>query len=456
MNASVNLTTNTAVNLDSISTVINKFAPETQPDSVHETSFNLGLWLSGLESFLRIRSHAFAETNQSKSASRDWSKEFSLTHLALLMCSDAALRLSETAQNTELTEMSDEEIDIVDKLNSPESFFNFSFEDIFALSVNLKNLVLLNETLLRAAPHRLNEWKSWSEILCSRLEQTEAAVKFIEKAERDGEKYLPPALVKLFQNASVAPAVEADFQVILPHFAKILRWLDVIGKMLENDEPLKLSLLIFARIYEQMQTAMSFLNNRLLRFENKEAALYNILDGALYAASIELRKVFNFELAGLAEMRQPVSIRAKVETAYALLNDCIQLILVQFAQFVEPDFEPTGLFPNFQTKLEQSLALRRDLWSIQQVVKKTEQNPDNVLLEKLNDKLDAFLKSSLRFLMYKDCETFERFTEEVMRTRSKKDLVPILHRFGAYLETLLGQVSMRTVLADHPFDYPKE
>lgn len=427
--------------------------PEMSLILIHETSFKLGLWLSGLESFLRIRSHAFAETNQSKSSVRDWSKEFSLTHLALLMCSDHALRLSEMAQNMELA---DEEINIVDKLNSPEKFFNFSFEDIFALSSNLKNLVLLNETLLRGAPHKLSEWTSWSEILLNRLDQTETAVKLIEKAETEGEKYLPAALTELFQNANITPAAEADFQVILPHFAKILRWLDVIGKMLKNDEPLKLSLLIFARIYEQMQTIMNFLNNRLLRFENKEDAFYNVLDGALYAASIELRKVFNFELTGLAEMRQPVSIRAKVETSHALLNDCIQLILVQFAQFVDSDFEPTGLFPNFQTKLEQSLALRRDLWSIQQAVQKTEQNPDNALIEKLNDKLDAFLKSSLRFLMYKDCETFERFTEEVMRTRSKKDLVPVLHRFGAYLETLLGQVSMRTVLADHPFDFPKE
>jgi len=32
--------------------------------------------------------------------------------------------------------------------------------------------------------------------------------------------------------------------------------------------------------------------------------------------------------------------------------------------------------------------------------------------------------------------------------------VPILHRFGAYLETLFGQVNMRTVLADHPFENP--
>jgi len=55
-------------------------------------------------------------------------------------------------------------------------------------------------------------------------------------------------------------------------------------------------------------------------------------------------------------------------------------------------------------------------------------------------------------LFYKDTETVERFIEEVLVTTDKKDLVPILHRFGAYIETLFGQVNMRTVLAKHPFN----
>jgi hypothetical protein len=33
------------------------------------------------------------------------------------------------------------------------------------------------------------------------------------------------------------------------------------------------------------------------------------------------------------------------------------------------------------------------------------------------------------------------------------ELTPVLHRFAAYFETLHGQINMRAVLADHPFDY---
>jgi ribosomal protein S18 len=96
------------------------------------------------------------------------------------------------------------------------------------------------------------------------------------------------------------------------------------------------------------------------------------------------------------------------------------------------------------------------LWNLQQAVQKSERDLKAHPLENLYQKLNDFRQASMRALFYKDLETIERFIEEVLRTQSKNDIVPILHRFGAYLETLFGQVNMRTVLANHPFDYPKE
>ena len=156
-------------------------------------------------------------------------------------------------------------------------------------------------------------------------------------------------------------AMEADLRLALPRFAKILKWLSVIERMLKNDEPLKTSLLIFSRIYEQIQEMMTYINNRLLRFPNEEDELFGSLDGAAYTASIELRKVYNYELAGLAEIRPTPAVYAKMETAFSLLNDSFQQTLVNFAQLIEPNIEPTKLFPNFQAKLKQSLILRHNV-----------------------------------------------------------------------------------------------
>ncbi len=57
-------------------------------------------------------------------------------------------------------------------------------------------------------------------------------------------------------------------------------------------------------------------------------------------------------------------------------------------------------------------------------------------------------------LMYKDWESFDIFVEELSRTRDVAEALPLMHRFGAYLDTLFGQVNMRAVLKDHPFDPP--
>ena len=89
---------------------------------------------------------------------------------------------------------------------------------------------------------------------------------------------------------------------------------------------------------------------------------------------------------------------------------------------------------------------------MQKIVTACEQNPEKSALESMHAELNEFLATSLHYLFYKDKETMERFIEEVLVTIDKKDLVPILHRFGAYLETLFGQVNMRTVLAKHPFE----
>jgi len=243
--------------------------------------------------------------------------------------------------------------------------------------------------------------------------------------------------------------------LVLPRFAKILKWLSVIETMLQTDEPLKPSLLIFSRVYEQIQELTGYINNRLLRFPNEDDELFGQLDGAAYTASLELRKVYNYELAGLSEMRSTPLIYAKIETAFSLLNDSFQLTLINFAHLIDPNIETHKIFPNLKTKLEKSLFLRQNLWSLLQSVKSAEQNPDKYPMKQLHAQLNDFLKDTIGFLFYKDRETVERFIEEVLVTRNKKDLVPILHRFGAYIETLFGQVNMRVVLAGHPFDYEK-
>ncbi len=411
--------------------------------SAEELQFELGLWLSGLESFLKTRNHSFGDENRVKSAARDWTKEFRLTHSTLLLCSKLNFQLGRILYAK----------DSFEKTRSGSGKLEITAKDVHELSVALKDSILLNESLLRAAPTRFGEWTSWCAFLGGRLNSNGSFEKLIAAAEYNGERYLPEILQKLFSVDSFAG--QPDLRLIVPRFARILKWLSVVGRMLRDDEPLKPTLLIFARIYEQTQELVAYINNRLLRFPNEESEFFNSLDGAAYTASIEIKKVYNQELNGLVGIRPSPSVYARIETAYALLNDSFQQTLVSFARLIDPQLDARAVFPDFQTKFEQSIVLRRDLWRILQIVKSAEQQTDVSSLPELRRQLGGFLETSVRFLFYKDQETVERFVEEILITTDKKDLVPILHRFGAYLETLFGQVNMRTMLANYPFDYGK-
>lgn len=406
-------------------------APET---NAAELRFELGLWLSGLESFLNIRNHSFAEEAKAKAATRDWTREFRLTHQTLLLCSRLAFQIEKTLDDEDAKSA---------RINRAE---------IFKLSQALKEAVLINEGLLRASTLRFADWTAWCGQLAGRFKALEIFRHVVEEAEKTGERFLPESFQRLLETKQLPAATRADLNLILPRFAKILKWLSVVEKMHAKDAPLKATLLIFARIYEQVQELIKFVDNRLLRFPNEDDALFAALDGTAYTASIELRKVYNHELAGVADLRPAPAVYARIETAYSLLNDSFQQTLVNFARLLDENVEPTAIFPNFQIKLRQSLALRQDLWTLGNTVRGCEKNTEKSAVENLHKELNEFLASSLNHLFYKDKETMERFIEEVLITTEKKDLVPILHRFGAYLETLFGQINMRTVLAKNPFN----
>jgi hypothetical protein len=93
------------------------------PPAADELASEIGLWLSGLESFLSVRSHSLAEENRAKAASRDWAKEFRLTHSTLLLCSRLTFQLGKTLRDRE---DSADEIDLDFEVESFAQSFEIS------------------------------------------------------------------------------------------------------------------------------------------------------------------------------------------------------------------------------------------------------------------------------------------------------------------------------------------
>jgi len=407
-----------------------------------EPLFEIGLWLCGLESFLCNWDRISRDATRYGDPDAAWTREFRLTHTALLKCAELNYELRTALI---LPRTGNEETGASTEID------NYTVADCDRLLLEIRELMILNRNLLGGHDLKFDAWRAWSQLLVERLRNSPASLKFAAGWGADSVSHLPGDLKKLLSRKGLSFSDRADLTEVLSRFALIMRSLGVIGSMLRNDEPLKPTVLIFAKVHEVSQSLISFINNRLTRFQDESAELFASLDGASYTASLELKKVYQQELTGIVGIRPAPSIHAKVETAYASLNDSFEQILAGFARLVDPQVVVTDLFPGIHLKLERSLSLRRHLWKALQAVKNAEADPRPAMVEAVRKELTIFMAEPIEYLFFKDRDTLERFAEEVIATSEPKDLVPILHRFGAYLETLFGLVNMRTVLGSHPF-----
>lgn len=412
----------------------------------NDLKFELGVWLSGIDSFLRNSDRLFSPKT-SADTKDDWTREFRLTRAALLSCSKLCIRLirSETESGSAL-----DSIDSTDAGDWPEE--RSERHELAEFYLLLRDAILLSEKFVEGGNAGLGDWNAWRSTLADRLNSSPIATSLAMRSEFAGPDFLPDNLRKMLRNGTLSFSDQCDLQTILPRFGTILKWLNVIGSMIRRNEPLKPSILIFAKINEQLRDLIDHINNRLSRSPESVGEFFDALDAASYTSSIEFKRMFDHELSGILSIRSAPMVHARVETAYSLLNESIQQILAGFARLIDPNSLPSDIFPEFRIKLEQSLVLRQDLWNVMKFVQAAEANPSASILTNLRKELDAFLTHAHAFLFFKDKDTVERFCEEVALISEKKDIVPILHRFGAYLETLFGQVKLRTVLVNHPFE----
>src|SRR4029079_10545690 len=122
---------------------------------------------------------------------------------------------------------------------------------------------------------------------------------------------------------------------------------------------------------------------------------------------------------------------------------------ITLAMVFDPELMGARLFNNSDMRYRQSLQLCHDLAALLQVVENCETSLEENKLEVLSSGIKKFRDESLECLMYSDWPQFESFCERInLAGIEKGSLASLLHQFRCYLETLLGQVRMRAVLAN--------
>lgn len=422
--------------------------------------FELEMWVKCFDRFFRVKNHPMSEQEARDIVRRDFAEELKIvrnvslrmSHLCTELMSEERAELGRFDRYIENYLKREYVVDgYLEKLMqqpTPEdslSLLTESLADLRAIVDDLARLPKVSFTTFTSIGKIINR-----EIKRCRYIDLLIAYKFKPQFDRIENARLA-AVIKGISSEQL----RQDMAKILLELFRLLRYLHFIAEDLDKDKPLKNSLLIFSLINSEVRMLLEFIENKVLKLRTLPPEIYSALDATAYALHMELRKIFGRELVGFVYLRQAPPIYAKVENSHGLLRDSFQQSVISLAQVFDADVQGTEVFPSFQTKLEQSLQIRLDIWKLLSYVRRFQEHGTKEGMAQLIERIALFRDASLKYLMYKDWDAYEMFLEEIIVARTLEEVQASLHRFAVFLETLLGQVNMRAVLADHPFEYPE-
>ena len=236
---------------------------------------------------------------------------------------------------------------------------------------------------------------------------------------------------------------------------KGLRVAERVSAAAEGPATRKRALLLFSLLKSESDSFVSYVRRRLRpRFEDgtKEA---EGLDRLASAFEAETRKAMDVELVGVALMKDPDAVLARLGDAASLFRDLFQQSVIGLAETFSSGIDARALFPEYRARLDQSLRLREELGHLSRATQDFLKAPDKKTLRALVTEIESFRRGGMRYLMFKDWSLFERFHAGFSRERVPRAFVPAANQFDGFLRTLLKEVGKRAVLADHPFKGPR-
>jgi len=240
--------------------------------------------------------------------------------------------------------------------------------------------------------------------------------------------------------------IGAVFQDLL----RLLECLSLIESHLRQVDAAAETFALFQIIHDEARVLVEFIREDGLNCVARNEDLVDTLDGISFAVNHDLQRVFETAPQGQSDSATHKShhvVLGKLYRAHDILTNCLQQSTITLAMMFDPELEGTKLFNNSDMRYRQSLQLCQDLSTLIELVDTAEK--DDASLPRLVAGLEKFRSESMECLMYSDWPQFESFSERVkVRVTPAADVEPVLHQFRCYLETLLGQVRMRAVLAN--------
>ncbi len=251
-------------------------------------------------------------------------------------------------------------------------------------------------------------------------------------------------LVAHIEDRTVRDLVYTVFEDLLC----LLESLDLIESDLHTVDHARETLVLFQLIHDEARALMEFIRTNALSVDAITETLHETLDGIAFAMSHDLQRVFESELDRPIDEPDIVVI-GKLNRSHGVLINCLQQSAITLAMVFDSTLVGAKLFNNSDVRYWESIELCNGLSDLIQLLVCFEEDMDERARESMVRGITKFRTQSMQFLMYADWPEFESFCEKAVSSLNDlQKLEPVSHQFRCYLETLLGQVKMRAVLAD--------
>jgi hypothetical protein len=290
----------------------------------------------------------------------------------------------------------------------------------------------------------ISDHSSATALLVAPAQQKTSSVRMVTSEHATRQQEID-RVVRQIKSADVRDIVGTVFQDLL----RLLECLDLIEGHLRQVDAAEETFALFQLIHDEARSLVEFIRTDALNCEVMTEELADTLDGITFALNHDLQRVFETDLSGpLLDSKSHVVV-GRLYRAHDLLTNCLQQSTVTLSMVFDSELVGARLFNNSDMRFRQSLQLCQDLSALIELVENYEETRTELTLPILTAGLDKFRNDSMECLMYSDWPQFESFCERIKLSITQlPDLESVLHQFRCYLETLLGQVRMRAVLAN--------
>lgn len=246
-----------------------------------------------------------------------------------------------------------------------------------------------------------------------------------------------------------SPELKGLIGVVFQDLVRLLECVGLVENHLHQVDAADETFALFQLIHDEARKLVEFIRTDALNSNLLTEELADTLDGVTFALNHDLHRVFDSGPGGSSSDKTVQVVMGKLYRAHDVLTNCLQQSTITLAMVFDPELVGAKLFNNSDIRYRQSLQLCQDLTELIQLTENSEKMNEGPTLSTLINRIERFHSESMECLMYSDWPQFESFYERIESSKTQpSELEKVLHQFRCYLETLLGQVRMRNVLAD--------